>query len=211
MKTSTSTEPRPWVNGQIATGRRFIPNVIVETHTGEKKLFYDDLVRDRTVIVQFTSIARHAEYPVTRNLRNVQRLLGPRCGRDVFIYTIASDPESDGPTSLAAFAKQFSPSAGWSFLSGEPAAIDAIARVFFVHAGAHGRQPQSHADDGGHVAMAASRDCSLGLMRYGNDAAGLWGSVPTKLDPELIVQRLEWVSPSRPPATLTRKGPRLTT
>jgi hypothetical protein len=47
----------------------------------------------------------------------------------------------------------------------------------------------------------------MGLMRYGNDAAGLWGSVPTKLDPELIIERIAWLHPSPSMKRLTRKGP----
>jgi protein SCO1/2 len=200
-----STDTRPWINGQIATGHRFIPNVVVETTEGERKLFYDDLVKHRTVIIQFTSTSTHAGNPVTRNLKNVQRLLGKRCGRDVFLYTITADPIGDTRDVFAEFSKQFSPGSGWRFLTGEPNSIEAIKRVLFVQSG----ERSSEIETTGAAAHPEGqhRDCSMGLMRYGNDAAGLWGSVPTRLDPSLIVQRLEWVSPTSRRKKLTRKGP----
>ena len=225
-------EPRPWVNGQIANGHRFIPNVPVVTQDGESKLFYDDLVRDRCVVFQFTSMDSFNDYPVTRNLRNVQQLLGEACGRDFFLFTITTDPLNDTPPRFAEFSKQFSPGAGWLFLSGDPTAVESIKRALFVHA-----SPPSHRQTIGSLESVASEvigretgqtsdsgstpadqtdhhdhrhDCSLGLMRYGNDASGLWGSVPTKLDPQLIVQRLQWVSPrqqNQATSRLVRKGP----
>ena len=218
-------QPRPWVNGQLANGRRFIPNVPVVTHAGESKLFYQDLVRDRCVVVQFTSMNGFKDYPVTRNLKNVQRLLGDACGLDVFLFTITSDPITDTPERFSEFAKGFEPSEGWLFLSGEPLAIESIKRALFVHSSvpsadaqpSPGRQSDhesttigaTETNEPNHHAHE-HRDCSAGLMRYGNDAAGLWGSVPTKLDPLLIVQRLDWVRPKteKPPRMgLSRKGP----
>lgn len=198
-----TTDPRQWVNGQIATGHRFIPNVVVETTDGDRRLFYDDLIKGRTVILQFTSTSTHDDYPVTRNLKNVQRLLGDRCGRDVFVYTITSDPERDTREVFARFSKQFSPGPGWQFLTGIPESIEAIKRVLFVHSGAK----RSVGESGGASTHGTGHDCSLGLMRYGNDKAGLWGSVPTKLDPRLIVERVNWISPTSSRKKLTRKGP----
>ncbi len=196
--------PKPWTVGQIANQRRFIPNVPVATHRGEQQLFYDDLIKDRVVLIQFMSIAHHDQYPVTRNLSNVQRLLGDRIGKDVFVFSITSDPERDDVKALAAFAKQFSPKPGWLFLTGQPACIQAIKSVFFV------RTDQSPADSTSPNAASSHsdhRDCSMGLMRYGNDAMGLWASVPTKTEPSMVVERLSWVTPRPRSETLSRGGP----
>ena len=40
-----------------------------------------------------------------------------------------------------------------------------------------------------------SRTARCGLLRYGNAAVGLWGSVPAQADPEWIAERLSWVQP----------------
>jgi protein SCO1/2 len=190
---SVQQHSREWVKGQIATGRRFVPNVPVTTHEGDEKLFYDDLVRDRTVLVQFMSLAHHQQYPVTTNLVQVQRQLGLRLGRDVFMYSITVDPMNDTVEKLREFARRKSAGPGWTFLTGDEAAIEALKKVFFVHAG-----HETHAHGHGNAGSGTSPDCSLGLMRYGNDAAGIWGSVPTKSDPALIVERLSWIQPVQP-------------
>ena len=179
-------------SGQIATGRRYFPSVPVTTHHGERRLFYDDLVRGRAVLVQFFSIVGHSGYPVARNLVEVQRLLGDRLGRDVFMYSITTDP-ADDPASLTDFARRHDAGPGWLFLTGAAADLTAVKEAFFFH------------DGGGH---GPAGDCSRGLLRYGNESAGLWGSTPTKTDPAQIVQRLDWISPRpRADGLIRRRGP----
>lgn len=161
----------------------YFPNVVVVTHEGRRALFYNDLLRGKTVLVNCMSVANEAVYPVTANLARVQRLLGERAGREVFIYSVTVDPEHDTPRALAEFADRHGVGPGWLFLTGTPDTIGLLRARLFADAGghAHGHGPK--------------RDCSLGLVRYGNEAVGLWGSVPSKSDPEWIVRRLSWVSP----------------
>src|SRR2546423_1707320 len=71
----------------------YFPNVVVVTHEGRRALFYNDLLRGKTVLVNCMSIANESVYPVTENLARVQRLLGERAGREVFMYSITVDPE----------------------------------------------------------------------------------------------------------------------
>ncbi len=66
----------------------YFPNVAVLTHTGRRALFYEDLIRDRTVLVHFFSLPA-SRIPVPENLAKVQALLGDRMGRDVFFYSLA--------------------------------------------------------------------------------------------------------------------------
>src|SRR5258708_23902101 len=81
------------------------PNVVVYTHDGRKALFYDDLLRGKMVMVNCMSIKNESNFPVTRNLARVQRLLGNRLGRDLVMYSITVDPEHDTPKALTAFAE----------------------------------------------------------------------------------------------------------
>jgi protein SCO1/2 len=179
----------------------YFPNVVVVTHEGRRALFYNDLLRGRVVLVNCMSIANDAAYPVTENLARVQRLLGERAGRDVFIYSISVDPEHDTPRALAAFAEAHGAGPGWLFLTGTSETIDALRGRLFADVG-------GHAHHKGHA-----QDCSMGLVRYGNEAIGLWGSVPAKTDADWIVRRLSWVTPraaapaERASATFRRRGP----
>ena len=75
--------------------QRHLPNVPLVTHRGEDVRFYDDLVRDRKVVLTFFSSRALAEsFTMTRNLAAIQRLFGTRVGRDLFLYSIARTPVS---------------------------------------------------------------------------------------------------------------------
>lgn len=204
----------PWKPGHIATGNRFIPNLPVVTHDGQNRLFYDDLIKGQTVLLQFMSIAHAAAYPAVRNMKNVQRLLGRRLGRDVCIYSLTVEPEQDTPNELRSFAARVGAQPGWSFLTGDPVTLAAIRLACFFHGSVttptefpthKAREPKVHG-----VTAHKMHDCSLGLLRYGNEVSGLWGSVPAKTDPAMIVERLSWITPKAKPTRgtkLKRKGP----
>src|SRR5438105_3549747 len=103
---------------QSAASKRVFPNVPVDTHEGRRVMFYDDLIRDRLVIINFMSIGHDANYPVARNLVEVQRLLGYRLGRDAFLYSVTVDPRRDTVAALRAFAAAAGAGPGWVFLTG---------------------------------------------------------------------------------------------
>ena len=182
----------------------YFPNVAVTAHDGRRALFYDDLLAGRTVVVHCTSIAHDAEYPVIDNLVRVQRLLGERMGREIFFYTLSVDP-SDTPRDLAEVAQARGVGPGWLFLTAEAPVIESLRYHLFDHGLGH-----VHPGHGG--GPAAPRDCSLGLLRYGNEAIGLWGAVPATADPAWIARRLDWVVPrERPAGAPRRRGPNPTT
>jgi SCO1/SenC len=171
------------------------PDLVVVTHENRKALFYDDLLRGKTVLIHFMSIRDDSTYHLVENIAKVQLQLGDRLGRDVFIYSITVNPEQDTPDALQAYAEKYSAQPGWIFLTGQPSVIETIRGRLF----AHGASPD-------HGSM---EDCSLAMIRYGNEATGLWGSVPSTTDPAWIAKRLSWVE-SRPPVAAgqaKRKGP----
>jgi len=174
----------------------YFPDLVVWSHELQKARFYSDLLQGRTVLLQLMSIAGEAAHPVAANLSRVQDALGDRLGRDVFLFSLTVDPERDTPHALAAFAERCGARPGWSFLSGPRATMATLRdRLFMPDTAGGAGGPEEH-------------DCSRGLLRYGNDAAGLWGSVPARSDPRWIAARLSWVQTGSPPAgPPRRKGP----
>lgn len=162
-----------------------IPNVPVQTHTGRDALFYDDLVQNKIVSINFMSVRGDEGYPVTDNLVQVQRLLGDRVGRDLYMYSISVDPEHDTPEVLNEFTKRKGVGPGWEFVTGKKAAIDLLRTFLFVR-----RNPASGFV---HTGPHAGPDCSMGLARYGNEALGRWGSYPMRITPESIAERFSWI------------------
>ncbi len=172
-----------------------VPNVFLQTHDGKLVRFRDDLVDGSVVMVNCMSIARERAYPVAANLAQVQQLIRARVSGDVRMLSLSVDPGNDTPEALNGFARQVGAQPGWTFLTGSPISVDIVRHSLF--------------DMGASRASAgAGGDCALGLIRYGNAALGLWGAVPTRLDPVQIVDRLTWVQPrERPVGPPRRRGP----
>ena len=172
----------------------YFPNVVVLTHENRRTLFYDDLLRGKTVLVHFFSTRDLAASSLAEHLAKVQPYIGSRLGRDVFLYSITTDPHHDTPAVLESFAVKVQAQPGWLFLTGDTRSIELLKSRLFAGAG--------HAGHG-------EEDCSLGMLRYGNEAVGLWGSAAVKSSPEWIARRLSWVM-SRPMLDSTgfnRRGP----
>src|SRR5918912_3730389 len=108
---------------------RHLPNVPLLTHQGKKVLFYDDLVKDKIVLINMMyAKCEGICMPITMNLVKVQKLLGDRVGRDIFMYSITLKPEQDSPKALAHYAHMHKVSPGWLFLTGTPANVELLRR-----------------------------------------------------------------------------------
>lgn len=175
-----------------------IPNVVVRSHEDRSAWFYDDLIRGRTVMINCISTTNAQSLRACANLARVQDALGNRLGRDLFMYSITVDPEHDTPRVLKAFAEKHRAGPGWMFLTGERAVIELLRSRLFVNQGGHGVNHDHNQIE----------DCSLALIRYGNESVGLWGSVPARNDPKSIAIRLSWVDSAKvSEPSLRRAGP----
>lgn len=170
----------------------YFPNLVVSTHENRKALFYNDLLRGKVVMIHCMSVASETMYPVLDNLVQVQRLLGDRVGREVFMYSLSLDPVHDTPRVLRAVATRHGVGPGWLFLSGTAEVIHTLRHRLFASGSG----------------LPSEQDGALGLLRYGNEPVGLWGTVPAIAAPAQIVQRLAWVTPQPPrPGPPRRRGP----
>lgn len=190
------TKPYELPIGHLATGKRPFPNVPVITHKGEQKIFYDDFIKSRIVLMHFISSEGEKTYPVLPYVRRTASLLKKRLNRDVFIVSITSDPATDDVATLNKLAEKFSIPDGWTLLSGDPDSIQTLHAALFVRTTGYDVEVAHH-----HRTSPAQKneeevkDCSVGLMRYGNDATGFWGSVPVRARPEFILEKLSWLTP----------------
>ena len=149
--------------------RRYFPNVPLQTHDGRSVRFYDDLVKGRKVIVNFTFTSCTGTCPRTSaNLARVQDMLGDRIGRDVFIVSLTVDPEHDTPAVLKEYAHTFNARPGWTFATGRIEDIDAIRR---------------------RLGLYDSPDITqhMGLLTFGNEPEGKWGATPSLDTPKNIL------------------------
>jgi len=159
---------------------RSFPNVTLTTHNGKKVRFYDDLMKDKIVIINFMYVKCDGKCPgTTANLVQVQKLLGDRVGKDIFIYSITLKPEEDTPKVLNAYAKAYKVRKGWEFLTGDPKDIELLRRKL----GFIDRDPVRDANKSNHI----------GMLRWGNEPHTLWAGCPASLAPAKIVKELRLV------------------
>jgi len=114
-------------------GESYIPNLPVTIQNGEKLRFYDDLIKDKTVVISFIFTSCGDLCPLTTaRLAEVRDMLGDAVGRDIFFISLTVDPEHDTPERMKAFADAFhvGEGPGWRFVTGKPADIELIDRRF---------------------------------------------------------------------------------
>jgi protein SCO1 len=108
-------------------GANFFSNVTLVTQDGKQVRFYDDLLKDKKVLIDFIYASCTQSCPLqTAKLAQLQKALGSRVGHDIFIYSITLDPEHDTPQVLKAYAEKFGAGPGWLFLTGKPEDVDLV-------------------------------------------------------------------------------------
>ncbi|WP_442113931.1 SCO family protein [Pseudomonas sp. NUPR-001] len=173
-------EATPW-------GAGYFPNTALTDQDGQEVHFFDDLIKDKVVVINFIFTGCGDSCPLeTARLRQVQQLLGDRVGRDVFFYSISIDPLSDTPEVLKAYAARFKVGPGWRFLTGDKDQIDELRRRLglFIEGVDNGR----------------SRDHNLSLI-VGNQATGRWMKASPFENPWILADQLanslqNWKTPS---------------
>lgn len=114
-------------------GPEYFPNITLVDQDGQKLKFYEDLLKDKIVIINFIFTHCGDSCPSeTANLRKVQKLLGSRMGKDIFFYSISIDPDHDSPEVLKAYAAKFkiTPDSGWKFLTATKEETIQLRRTF---------------------------------------------------------------------------------
>lgn len=163
--------------------RQYFPDVTLLTQDNRKVRLYEDLVKDKIVTINFFYAHCEGICPlVTSNLVKVQRLLGDRVGRDIFMNSITLQPAEDTPAALKRYAKLHGIKPGWTLLTGKPDDIERLRRSL----GFTNLDPQLDQDKSQHI----------GNVRYGNERLMEWAACPGMSKPEWIVKNISWVLPA---------------
>jgi protein SCO1/2 len=158
----------------------YFPNVALRTHEGKSVLFYDDLIAGKFVVINFMYTGCGDICPgMTANLVEVQRLLGERVGRDIFMYSITLSPELDTPEILRGYAETFGVQPGWLFLTGRRDDVELLRRKL----GFIDPDPVADADQTQHI----------GIVKFGIERLDRWAGCPALANPEQIVRSIRWL------------------
>jgi len=104
-----------------------IPEVDVLDQNGNALHFYSDLIKGKTVAINFiftncTTICP----PLAATFARVQKEMGDKVGRDVHFISISVDPLTDTPERLKAWGAKFKAGPGWTFVTGDKEQIDKL-------------------------------------------------------------------------------------
>lgn len=152
-----------------------LPDIELLDQDGRKVKFYSDLVKGKTVAINFifttcTTICP----PLGATFARVQRDLGERTGRDVHFISVSVDPVTDTPERLKAWGTKFKAGAGWTFVTGEKAAVDNLLKAL--------------------GASTANREDHTPSIIIGNDARANWTRTYGLAKPSQIVKIIDEVS-----------------
>jgi len=158
------------LNGETVSGRellrvRYFPNVTLTTHLGKKVKFYDDLIKDKILVINVMYATCEGFCPIiTSKLVEVRKLLGSRVGKDIFFYSITVKPEEDSPRKLKEYVEMHNARGpGWFFLTGKPRDVELLRqKLGFV--------------DGNPLVDKEDKTRHSGLLRYGNEPLAQWSS-----------------------------------
>ncbi len=159
---------------------QYFPNVLVQTHKNKQVHFYDDLIKNRIVVINMFYAECEGVCPrMTANLLKVQKLLGMRVGRDIFMYSLTLKPEQDSLASLQHYAAMHHLKLGWKLLRATPEDTELLR----LKLGFRDPDPATDKDTNNHI----------GMVRFGNDAIGSWAACPSLAKPEQLVRSILWM------------------
>jgi len=153
---ANSTDTANTESNESGSARKmFIPDVEVLDQNGNALHFYSDLIKGKTVAINFiftncTTICP----PLAATFARVQKDLGDKTGRDVHFISISVDPLTDTPERLKAWGAKFKAGDGWTFVTGEKQEVDKLLNAF--------------------GASVSRREDHSPTVIVGNDLKGVW-------------------------------------
>jgi protein SCO1/2 len=113
-----------------ARARDYFTNLELINQDGETVRFFDDVLKDKVVVISFIFTNCEGACPVmTRKLTLVRDQLEGYIGNPIQFVTLSLDPERDTPAAMKEFAKLHKADHdGWVFLTGSAGNLDAIIK-----------------------------------------------------------------------------------
>ena len=146
-----------------------IPDVEVRDQDGRTLNFYTDLVKGKTVAINFifttcTTICG----PLGATFARVQKELA---NRDVHLISVSVDPVTDTPERLKAWKQKFKAGPGWTLVTGDKQKIDELRRAL----AAATSRPEDHSP----------------MIIIGNDALGQWTRAYGMAKPSQLIRLID--------------------
>ena len=141
------------------------PNISLTDQHGRTYRFFDDLVKDRPIVVNFMFTGCALVCPgTTSNLVRLHSAFDGAVGPNITFVSISLDPENDTQEALHSYWEAFGSHEGWLYLRGDFEETELLRRSM----GVYDLDPVIDADKTQHA----------GLLTFGNDATNRWAALP---------------------------------
>jgi protein SCO1/2 len=171
--TKPATAPKPVADSEpnSSFSSTKIPNAEVLDQNGKPLNFYTDLIKGKTVAINFVFTTCTAICPsLTATFRRVQQEAATR-GVDVQLISVSVDPTVDTPERLREYSAKFKTGPGWTFVTGDKAKIDSVLQAFGV--------------------AVANKNDHTPMVLIGNDRSDYWTRIYGLSSPAKIVDLVE--------------------
>ena len=155
-----------------SVARSYFSNVALVDQDGSEKQLYDDLLKNKVVLISSFFLTCHGVCPpMVSKLKRVQEGLGDRLGKDIYLLSLTVDAAEDTPAKMKEFASSVRAKSGWFFLSGKKENVDwALYKT------------------GQYV---TDKDDHSTVFIIGNEATGSWKKVLASAPAEELIRMLE--------------------
>ena len=152
--------------------RDYFTNLEVIDQDGNRLRFYDDVLKDKVVAINFIFTNCQGACPLmTQNLSMVRDMLGVELGTDIHFVSISIDPVRDTPAAMKEFAETHrADQDGWRFVTGNPDNLAAIVKRL----GQYTDDVEAHST----------------LLIAANVRTAHWTKIPPNVPPNGVVERL---------------------
>ncbi len=160
-----------------------LPDTTLVNQRGENVDFYIDIVKDKVVVINFVFTQCKMVCPLLGyNFGRLQKLLGDKAGKEVFLISISVDPVADTPEKLQEWASQFvdkelvdeelsNNENTWTLLTGEKTQVDGVLKAL--------------------ESFSADKVDHTSLVLMGSDSRVEWKRIDGKAYDELILDVLK--------------------
>jgi protein SCO1 len=164
-------------NGSRSSAR--FPNVQLVDHSGRKVRFYDDMVQNRCVCVNYFYTRCNGSCPgTTSTIKKLRRDLAAQFKNDELVFvSISWDPENDKPDALERYRKAYGITddndlPAWYFATGDKEQLEQLRRPL------------------GLFKLDAARDADktehAATLTFGNDRLNRWSALPVGMNDDQL-------------------------
>ncbi len=157
---------------EVERAREYFTNLELINQDGETVRFFDDVLRDKVVVINFVFTNCQGACPLmTFKLSQVRDQFEGEIGDPLQFVSLSIDPERDTPAAMKAFAQEHNADhEGWVWLTGNPDHLDNIIKRL----GQFAEDVESHST----------------MMLAGNVSAAHWIKIQPYEMPSQIVQKI---------------------